>query len=865
MFAAEKQQYIREIDALRSKASRVEGLEEENRKLLAELESTKQQIHRRLIVGASQVSKGEGASNVRPENESEAKTVDVEEYNRVKDLLAKSDGDYGKVLHARQKLESKLRHYKDMIKQWREYTDRLVWKNPEKGLKSLELEASKASPVATISDLRYSSAPAPRSILDGMTPSVSDISRDTSPWTDLERAQNRQGTSPPLTLKPLPDRTLSTQRALDAGHRASSGDLTEASDESGRPPSLSSKARSHSSTNVNGRNAEEQAEDDGSSPIIVSERSLKRKRPIKVHEDDFRTKPPPVKDEQRCSSPLVAPTALRFGGLHDSLDLDDVGGHIDTPRKRRKSKEMRLRSSLISPNAVRDETRMLDDPISQDPEDGILTEDEVNKQTVSDVRPIPPKPVAKKRDQDDDEQQRKSRKVLSKAQQQAHNKRVSERLEAVEPPTVCDARSSKSTCTRPLDQRVFGNSQSPAPRDYPTPATEDQVQPHTPQGRREMEQRRAALASPIILQPTDPNAHILPRTNEKFANQQPPCPPSRRDRSAAHVPVLAEDGEEFSSVSSKPKVKKTDSRMSPDKAFRSPDLRHRLGTLLSEPPPTKFLLESTRTRLSPPKSASSETPIVQSDCYAASRAPDTPLIMPAQRTLPRTSSGNRTGLKQYRGVEGETRNRAESARATDKNQATKYASRRLPLIDQSVDARPEHEPLRARPVHRLRIEDFKLNAAHSDYAYHESVRKHDEKKALSGCTDRNCPRCKDIRKFVENSGYARVPGQDQEETDRRLLAAFLGNDKDRLKKLSAEEMKELLLQAKSQQFATEFGKHRTPFQRAQSPVDYWNVGFPSTQEHKQNLEAVRTREREQVKEMYWEAIRERGRYSFADE
>lgn len=864
-FATEKQHYIEEIDALRSRAAKAEELEVENARLLAELDVAKHESQRRSTIEGLHALEGKGASNVHPGSQSEARTVDVEEYDRVRDLLAKSDRDYEKAIFARQVLEFQLRRYKNMTKEWRENIDKWTFKPPMREIKSRELEASKASPAAATRDLRYSSAPAPPAP-DDMTPSNSDVSRDASPRTDLERARVRQGSNPPLTTEPLRDRTVAAQRVLNDDPRASSGNVIEASDKSdpGRRLSPSSKAYSHKSTEINCGHAKKQAEDNGSSPIIVSERSLKRKRPIKMHEDDSYSKPPPVKHELPSSSPLIAPSFLRFGGLHDSVDLDDIGGHIDTPRKRRRKEELRLGSSFVSPAAVRDKEVVLDDPTQQNPGGVVSTKDELDKPTES-VVSISPNPAANHKGQDNEEQQQESRKALSKMQQQAHNKRVRERLDAVEQVLIGDAYSSKSSSARPLGRSVSRRPESPSRRDYPTPATEDHVRPRTAQGDWEIEQRRAALASPTILQPTDPNAHILPRTHEKLANRKTSYPPSRRDRGAADVPAVAEDGEGSPSFSKQVKVKQIDHKMSSDKASRASDLHNRLGTLLSEPSPTKSLLESTRSWLSPPRTASSKMPGVGSNGYADSKAPSTPPSMPAQRTVAGTGMGDGAGLKQYRSVGAETSEGAKSARATNKNRTTKPVSCRSPLIDHAADTRPEHEPLRARPMHRLLIEDFKLNPAHSDYGYHESVRKHDEKQAISGCTDWNCPRCRDIRKFVESSGYARVPGLEEEETDRRLLEAFLGNDKGRLKKMSADETKEMIVQARSQQFANEFGKHRTPFQRAQSPVDYWNVGFPSTQEHEQNREAVRLRERERVKAMYWEAIRERGRYVFADE
>lgn len=868
MFATEKQQYIEEIDALRSRAARVEELEFHNVRLLAELECAKQRNQESSQIGAPNPSEGKGASNVQNAIGSKARTVDVEEYDRLVELLVRSEKDYEKVAFARQVLETKLRHYKDMTRQWREYTDRWIMKHPVKGIKSCRLGASKASPEAPTTDQRFSSAPAPPSIPDDITVSISDISRDASPRADSERAWVRQGSSPTLTLEPPPNRITATQTALNDDRRASSGHLTEASDESGRRPSPSIEACNYNSTGNIGGHAEKQAENSGSSPIIVSERSLKRKRPIRLHEDDARSKSPLVKNEQPSSNPLPTPSLLRLDALHDSIDLDDIGGHIDTPRKRRRDEELRLRTSLVSPAAVRDKEMMLDDPANQRPSGIGPMKDKLSSGTVSDVYPFPANPATTRIEKAHEEQPQRSRKASSKVQQQAHNKRVSERLDGVKQSSICDVNSSKLNAAKALNTTDLRHRALPTPKDYLTPAPEAHIQPCTPQDNWVMERRRAMLANTTILQPTDPNSQILPRTQGKLANQKTSFPPSRRARGAGYVPALAEDGEDgegVPSISDQLKVKQVEINMASYKASRAPDLHNRLGTLLSEPSTDKSVLASTGNDFSPLKTATLKTPVMRSGDHVYPKPPFTNPSMLARRKVPASGMTGKASPRQCKTVEAETSESANSARATDKNRSTKPESRRSPLSDRSADTRPEHEPLRARPVHRLRIEDFKLNPAHSDYAYHESVRKHDEKKAISGCTDWNCPRCRDIRKFVENSGYARLAGQDEEETDRCLLEAFLGNDKDRLTKMSAEERKELLVQARSQQFANEFGKHRTPFRRAQSPVGYWNVGFPSTQEQEQNLEAVRSREREQVKSMYWEAIREQGRYVFADE
>ncbi|KAK4945664.1 hypothetical protein LTR66_014374, partial [Elasticomyces elasticus] len=50
---------------------------------------------------------------------------------------------------------------------------------------------------------------------------------------------------------------------------------------------------------------------------------------------------------------------------------------------------------------------------------------------------------------------------------------------------------------------------------------------------------------------------------------------------------------------------------------------------------------------------------------------------------------------------------------------------------------PEDEPLRARPLHRLTLDDFRVNPAsnqNQDYAYTETIRGRDQRRCLPGCT-----------------------------------------------------------------------------------------------------------------------------------
>ena len=831
-------------DRLQTQAAKVEELEAENAKLTAELQSTKQR---------DRENDSSSANNGR---ERELKTVEIGEYERVKALLAKSHEDYGRVFFARQVLESKLRESKNKVKQWQEYTEMRGLKYPKKQLKSLD--PSRMSFATSIRDPRSSSAPTPPSISD-MTPSVDDVPRTPPAEVIADDAQQQCG-SPACKCsqgsKMLLDKISTTRTALLHRHRASSGDLTEASDVSEPQHGICSKThgdRTFGDSNVNSKRKER---DTSSSPIIVSERSLKRKNPIQMREDTGQLKPL-VKSEQVSSSPLPASTIVAISGPHDSLDLDDIGGHIDTPWKRRKLEQIRIGSSKLASAASKNNDSISKGTTADYHDEAFVLKDEDGQNvTANDEQLL-------FRQQDYEKQSQWRRKSTHRNMQQAHNKTVHGSVEVEgQHPNTDRANPRRSV---EFNSRIHNTPMppgSPSSNIYPTPTKEEIQRHHTPQSRREPVLQEAKTASPARLQPMDPNVPILPRTNSKLDNRKASSHSNRRDHGAAFVPALAEDGEDPPSISNKTKGKHSHAKLSTDQLLKLSDAHHRLGTLLNEPSPAKSALKPDVDSIRLSKEPTlSKTPIARANRAGSSKAP-TPATLrerPARTSMVETETPRsaRTPIDQG----------SKSAQVTINKTTTRPSSRKTSARDPPpADDQPEHEPLRARPHHRLRLDDFKLNPAHGDFAYYESIRKHDEKQRTSGCIDRNCPRCKDIRKFVENSGYARTtPGQDPEQTDRRLIEEYLGGEKRRIERMSAEERAAVLLQAKTKQFADKFGKHRTAFGRAQSPVDFWNTDFPSTQEHERNREAARVREREKVEEMYWEAIRQGGKYVFADE
>ncbi|KAL2353295.1 DNA repair protein endonuclease SAE2/CtIP C-terminus-domain-containing protein [Cryomyces antarcticus] len=319
-----------------------------------------------------------------------------------------------------------------------------------------------------------------------------------------------------------------------------------------------------------------------------------------------------------------------------------------------------------------------------------------------------------------------------------------------------------------------------------------------------------------VLRPLSTNVPVLPRTDDGTRRSK-----SRKndDRGGRHVPSVAEDGEAIVTLTGKhAKSTKQATRRTPARtAKKSPEAKRdaegRLRSLLEEQSPTKKPLSAIMTPAS------------------------------IRQSLPPATAPSRS-----------------TARPKDRDPKR---------------ARPDDEPLRARPLARLGLEDFKINPAHNqnlDYAFAESVRTRDGKRCLPNCTKPEC--CGDkFRKIVAIGGALPGPAaglfsssQEGDGDDDERLADHLGDDhRARLGRMSDAERTELLLQAHAKQAADTFGKHRQAFVRRTSPAGYWRTDMPSTQEMEQDRAEAGKMERAKVEERYAEAMREGGRWLFRDE
>ncbi|KAK0720877.1 DNA repair protein endonuclease SAE2/CtIP C-terminus-domain-containing protein [Lasiosphaeris hirsuta] len=194
-------------------------------------------------------------------------------------------------------------------------------------------------------------------------------------------------------------------------------------------------------------------------------------------------------------------------------------------------------------------------------------------------------------------------------------------------------------------------------------------------------------------------------------------------------------------------------------------------------------------------------------------------------------------------------------------------SRSLPNLRQSKRKPDQSNPIRERPLAELRTEDFKVNPKFNNgykYAFDEVVRGKADRAELPGCVDPNC--CgKKFRAMAQSELDNGGPGVMLRAGDVKLLDEFLGDEAYQLSGMAREERQKLWLDAKTQDLANKYGRHRHRFTRKASPPGFWDADFPTTQEIAENKEKSEREERKQIEERWREAKRGGGRWMFRDE
>ena len=156
-------------------------------------------------------------------------TVSIENYEVLKQELAISNRDYGKLLLAYNILETKFRKYKDKIGRWRADHNDWVLRHPEREPKPLSQADPKPAQSIAAHGHRAANTLTPPAFPEGTTPSFSSLSRSTSPQQQGYR-----------TSKDIPDGLDSLLVPQPRGSKTSTNQIKATQTERNRSPSVAS-------------------------------------------------------------------------------------------------------------------------------------------------------------------------------------------------------------------------------------------------------------------------------------------------------------------------------------------------------------------------------------------------------------------------------------------------------------------------------------------------------------------------------------------------------------------------------------------------------------------------------------------------
>lgn len=357
---------------------------------------------------------------------------------------------------------------------------------------------------------------------------------------------------------------------------------------------------------------------------------------------------------------------------------------------------------------------------------------------------------------------------------------------------------------------------------------QDYENPHQP----ESEQRKLKRG---VLQPVDGNSRATSSSEQQSSIIEPK---RNTEKTIRHgIPSLTEDGESY--VNAK-RIGKHASSVETDQSLNTEIMpaRQRLQSLLEGPAPSRSPLNVLRSHVPP---ADSKRPVNQ----------------------------NLGGDIQHASAEGPGPSEAKAEGSMRTGMVHDRDFRSVNAHDKPSDAHHEDESYRTLPLHRLKLNHFKINSDYNhgvDYAFSDLVRKGDERKCMSGCTRTGC--CGD--KFL---AMARAGGLQtnlggaisKEAEEQNILEEYLGDEKDLIHSMDPQDRQELLHEARAKHISDTFGKHKHVHQRPRTPPGFWRTDMPDTQELVHDREEAEKLEREKVYERYREAMRPGGLWKFADD
>lgn len=556
-----------------------------------------------------------------------------------------------------------------------------------------------------------------------------------------------------------------------------------------------------------------------------------QKRKAVTGSAELSQKPKRLKVEISSSSPTAPHVNVGASGVHESIDLDEVASRLYTPRKDRRQREKLSTTITLSPARAND--------VYIRPSGNFLFQDaNTLPEDVGDEAPTLDDGKASERflDHLPDE-------AWCHREGQKHAARL---IESVRSQRREEARAKQGRHNRRERVRYIGLER-----------------PDSDQGQKQCEQFSPNPAHRSVLQPISANK-ALPRTPNQLPNQKREPSPTGWHHGAQYISCLSEDG------GSGPDAELTD-RKRPNQVARTttsddvpnaPRLvktsaRHRLDQLLARPSPD-------RPRLTP---NSINTGIANS-------SDTTPTTNLRQVRQPNATKATAVGWGAP-STSTQPRHPPSSTKAPVSPQiSTTYISpfSKPPSVSRSQRPHDITPPLRLRSLSRLSLSDFKVNPAKNqgfDHPFKETVRSRDQRKCLPGCTRLEC--CGTIFRKMAETGLFRpyhtsgLFASSQEDEDQKMMEDFLGDQAYTLRRMSKKDKAEVLLKAKTMILADHFGKHREVYAREPSPVGYWDVDMPNSQEAAEQKRMAEIRTRQKVEERYNAAMKKDGEWKFRDE
>lgn len=358
-----------EVEQHRIKASRADELETENQRLRQELTealaSRPDAVSRAILDDAVELRK-EASRGLDPAvactDETNDKTIGSfpQSYDALLARFKLQNKRYLEMKHAHDLLMAKSRRDKERFKGWKRYLDRreAEWRESRPNLKSGDKRPDPGNAALREQERQHVDAPASLS---------RSKKRSSSTMADVKD----EGMAKEGSVEREPDLVRGTEErtedhdpigvAREVARRADlAGNVQSPESTQGEPKDLEGEDRAIT-TQLDSRcdkGTSGMAEAEPDLPVVVSERALKRKRPappgskIEGNNRDFQDGTPQapitVKSEHGSSSPAQLHALQEL--VNESIDLDEVGWKVKTPRKRARLHEVTMLTEIDFPS-----------------------------------------------------------------------------------------------------------------------------------------------------------------------------------------------------------------------------------------------------------------------------------------------------------------------------------------------------------------------------------------------------------------------------------------------------------------------------------------------------------------------------------